>query len=137
MQPDGDLATALTSAVSRLAREITSGQSPDLSVSAMSILAVLATAPAPYSPADLAMLENMAPPSVTRHLQAMKARGLIELAPHPADGRRVRITITGEGLDLLARVRQVAWLTVRVAELPAEHRAALDTAIPILDELSR
>lgn len=136
MQSEQDLATALTSAVSRLAREITFGQSPDLSVSGMSILVSLEAQPG-ISPADLAGQENMAPPSITRHLKTMKARGLIELTPHPGDKRRVQVTITARGLELLSQARQVAWLTVRVAELPEESRAVLDTAIPLLDTLSR
>jgi DNA-binding MarR family transcriptional regulator len=135
MQPEQDLVTALTSAVSRLAREITSGQSPDLSVGGMSILAGLDARPG-ISPADLAAAENMTPPSITRHLKALKARELIEMAPHLQDRRRVRITVTDKGRHVLAQARQVAWLTVRVAELPEESRAVLDTAVPILDELS-
>lgn len=136
-EPEGDLATALTSAVSRLAREISSGQSPDLTVSEMSILALLASAGGPYSPADLARLENMRPPSITRHLKALKARALIELSPYPDDKRRIQVRVTDKGLESLSQARQVAWLTVRVAELPEERRTVLHTAIPLLDELSR
>jgi len=127
---------ALTSAVSRLAREIASGQTPDLSVSEMSVLANLEARPG-SSPADLAAAEGIRPPSITRKVKALRARGLIEPEPHPGDRRRTRLTVTDKGREVLSAARKVAWLTVRVAELPEKHRTVLRAAIPLLDELNR
>jgi len=135
MQPERDLAIALTSAVSRLDRAILAGQPDDVSVSEMSVLAHLAASPG-LSPAELAVLENMRPPSVTRHIKALTARGLIELAPHPGDKRRVRAGVTPAGRDALEQARKTTWLTARIAELNGDDRAVLDDAVRVLNDLS-
>jgi len=135
MQPERDLAIALTSAVSRLDRAILAGQPDDVSVSEMSVLAHLAASPG-LSPAELAVLENMRPPSVTRHIKALTARGLIELAPHPGDKRRVRAGVTEQGREALEQARKTTWLTARIAELNGDDRAVLDDAVRVLNDLS-
>lgn len=135
MQPDEDLAIVLTSAIGRLDRAILAGQPDDMSVSEMSILAHLAARPW-LSPVELAVLENMRPPSVTRHIRALEDRGLIELAPHPSDRRRVQAAVTGEGRDALEQARKTTWLTSRIAELNGDDRAVLDDAVRVLNGLS-
>ena len=135
MQPERDLAIALTSAVSRLDRAILAGQPDDVSVSEMSVLAHLTASPW-LSPAELAVLENMRPPSVTRHIKALTARGLIELAPHPSDKRRVQAGVTPAGRDALEQARKTTWLTARIAELSGDDRAVLDDAVRVLNDLS-
>lgn len=136
MQPDEDLAIVLTSAIGRLDRAIQAGQPDDISVSEMSVLAHLAEQPW-LGPAELAVLENMRPPSVTRHVRALLARGLIELAPHPSDKRRVRAGVTPEGALALEQARKTTWLTARIAELPEADRDILAGAMQVLDSLSR
>lgn len=135
MQPDEDLAIVLTSVISRLDRAILAGQPDDVSVSEMSVLAHLASQPW-LSPAELAVLENMRPPSVTRHIKALTARGLIELAPHPKDKRRVQAAVTGKGRDALEQARRTTWLTPRIAELSDGDRTALGDAVRVLNGLS-
>lgn len=135
MQPDEDLAIVLTSAISRLDRAILAGQPDDVSVSEMSVLAHLSEQPG-LSPAELAVLENMRPPSVTRHIKALRDRGLIELAPHPGDKRRVQAAVTGQGRDALEQACKTTWLTARIAELPEADRDILGDAIRVLDGLS-
>lgn len=136
MQPDEDLAIVLTSAIGRLDRAILAGQPDDVSVSEMSVLAHLAEQPW-LSPAELAVRENMRPPSVTRHIKALTARGLIELAPHPSDKRRVQAAVTDEGRDALEQARRTTWLTTRIAGLPEADRDVLTEAVQVLDGLSR
>lgn len=136
MQPDEDLAIVLTSAIGKLDRAILAGQPDDVSVSEMSVLAHLAAQPW-LSPAELAVLENMRPPSVTRHIKALQDRGLIELAPHPSDKRRVQAAVTGEGRAALEQARKTTWLTTRIAGLPEADRDTLAEAVQVLDDLSR
>ena len=136
MQPDEELAIVLTSAIGRLDRAISAGQPDDVSVSEMSVLAHLAAEPW-LSPAELAVLENMRPPSVTRHIKALTDRGLIELAPHPSDKRRVQAAVTDEGRIALAQARKTTWLTVRIAGLAESDRDILAGAVRVLDTLSR
>lgn len=135
MQPDEDLAIVLTSVVGRLDRAISAGQPDDVSVSEMSVLAHLAAEPW-LSPAELAVLENMRPPSVTRHIKALAARGLIELAPHPGDKRRVQAAVTDEGRQALEEARRTTWLTTRIAGLPDADRDLLGDAVRVLGSLS-
>ena len=135
MQPDEDLAITLTSAIGRLDRAIQAGQPDDVSVSEMSVLAHLAATPG-LSPAELAVLENMRPPSVTRHIKALTDRGLIELSSHPSDKRRVRAAVTEQGRDALEQARKTTWLAVRIAELPEADRDTLAGAVQVLGSLS-
>lgn len=136
MQPDEDLALTLTSAIGRLDRAILAGQPDDVSVSEMTVLAHLAKWPG-LSPAELAEILNMRPPSVTRHIKTLTARGLIELNPHPGDGRRVQAVVTNPGAIALEQARKVTWLATRLDELSEEDRAVLAGAVGILDFLSR
>lgn len=135
MQPDEDLAIVLTSAIGRLDRAIQAGQPGDVSVSEMSVLAHLAEQPW-LGPAELAVLENMRPPSVTRHIKALTDRGLIELSPHPDDKRRVRAAVTDQGRDVLERARKTTWLAIRIAGLDEAERDILAGAVQVLDSLS-
>lgn len=135
MQPDEDLAIVLTSAIGRLDRAIAAGQPDAVSVSEMTVLAHLADQPW-LSPAELAVLLNMRPPSVTRHIKALAVRGLIELAPHPRDRRRVQAGVTPEGREILEQARKLTWLTTRIAELSEEDRDILAGAVGVLDSLS-
>ena len=47
--------------------------------------------------ARLAELACVLPPSLTRMLKALEARGLISAVRHPDDGRRAQIDLTGPG----------------------------------------
>lgn len=141
MHPEEDrpaeaLATALTAAVRRLYREISAGQLPGLTASEKAILADLDGQPG-AGPAELAVMEAMKPPSVTRHVKALAARGLIELAPHPSDKRRVRISLTRAGRKMLADDCRNAWLHARIADLDGEDENVLRAAIPLLEGLRR
>src|SRR4029077_393249 len=88
------------------------------------------------SPAERAVLENMRPPSVTRHIKALTARGLIELAPHPSDKRRIQAAVTEQGRGVLDQARKTTWLTSRIAELSGADKAVLDDAVRVLGYLS-
>jgi DNA-binding MarR family transcriptional regulator len=59
--------------------------------------------------------------------------------PHETDGRQVLVTLTEKGrATLLAdRARRDAWLATRLRELPADERAVLRQAAPILERLAQ
>ena len=67
----------------------------------------------------------------------LTARGLIELAPHPSDKRRVQAGVTPAGRDALEQARKTTWLTARIAELDEDDRDTLAGAVQVLDSLSR
>jgi DNA-binding MarR family transcriptional regulator len=91
------------------------------------------------TPGELAGLEKVQPPSMTRVIAALEERGLLQRAPHPTDRRQVTVTVTEAARQLLReeRARKEAWLTQRLMELTPEERSILRQAAPILEKLSR
>jgi DNA-binding MarR family transcriptional regulator len=91
------------------------------------------------TPGELAELEKVQPPSMTRVIAALEERGLVSRTPHPTDRRQVTVTVTEAAQKLLKeeRRRKEAWLTQRLKELSPEERAVLRQAAPILEKLSR
>jgi DNA-binding MarR family transcriptional regulator len=78
-----------------------------------------------------------APPTVTRIVDGLVDRKLVERLPDPDDRRRLRLVILPSGEDLLAtyetRLHDV--LTTRLEVIPADRRAALWAALDDLDLL--
>lgn len=125
-----DLALALSLVVSRLARDLSYHQQPGLTVSELAILADLEHGP--LTPTILAETERMKPPSVTRHLRALAARGLITRQARLDDARSVTHQLTPAGRELLAVARQAHWLAAWIGELGASDRRVLANALPLL-----
>lgn len=86
------------------------------------------------TPGALAEFEHVSPPVMTRILGRLEKAGLVERAAHPEDGRQVRVTLTGEGQDVVraGRAKRDAWLRSRIEAAPAEERAALCEASRVL-----
>src|SRR6202161_1128316 len=102
---DAGLATELRISVSRLARRlraerIARGLATELSDTQLAALAALERHAA-MTPGELAEHEKVQPPSMTRVISALEALGLVTRAPHPTDGRQVRLTVTEQGRDLV------------------------------------
>ncbi|WP_285599246.1 MarR family transcriptional regulator [Kineosporia sp. NBRC 101731] len=109
----------------------------ELTDSQMSVLAVLDRT-GPATPRALADFERVQPPSMTRTLAALDARGLVDREPDPADGRQiiVRITPSGEAAVTATRRQRDAWLARRLADLDPEERAVLARASQILRRIA-
>ena len=141
---DAGLATALRISVSRLARRLraqraTAGLTEAvLSETQLAALSALEVHQA-MTPGELADHEKVQPPSMTRVIAALEARELVTRAPHPTDGRQVRLTVTDQGRDLVQQSRKLrqAWMAQRLRELSPEERATLRAAAPILQRLSQ
>ncbi|MBY3554637.1 MarR family transcriptional regulator [Modestobacter lapidis] len=92
----------------------------------------------PMSPGELAAHERVQPPSMTRVVVALEAKGLVTRTPHPTDGRQVVIDLTPAAEAMLGdeiRARE-AWLSGRLQQLSAEERAVLREAATIMDKLA-
>jgi DNA-binding MarR family transcriptional regulator len=94
----------------------------------------------PTTPGALAKQEQISPQSMGATLAALEARGLIERAPDPDDGRRAVMSITAAGLDLLrsrrnAKVQQLA--RALSAEFTAAEREQLAAVAPLLERLAQ
>lgn len=88
---------------------------------------------------ELAELEKVQPPSMTRVIAGLEERGLVARTPHPTDRRQVTVSVTDSGSALLKEERRQkeAWLVKRLKELTPEERAVLRQAAPILEKLSK
>src|SRR4051812_11967987 len=110
----------------------------DMSRTAASVLATLRDT-GPRRITELAAVEAIAQPTVTTLVARLERDGLVRRAPDPADARAVRVHLTGEGGERLARMRanRAAVVDARLAALTPEERAALERALPALDKLIR
>jgi DNA-binding MarR family transcriptional regulator len=94
----------------------------------------------PATPGELARMEQISPQSMGATIAALEARGLVGRERDPADGRRVVLSATSAGLEVLrtrrdARVQRLAGaLSARFT--PAELRQLADAA-PLLERLAQ
>ncbi len=94
----------------------------------------------PATSSALAKLEQISPQSMGATLAGLEARGLVARHADPGDGRRVVLSLTGEGQRILQDKRNTR--TKRLAEAlsahftPAEIRQ-LATAAPLLERLAQ
>jgi DNA-binding MarR family transcriptional regulator len=135
---DAELAHDLRSAVLRLARRIRANRvDTSLSLSQLTALAVLDAA-GPMSAGDLAALESVQPPTMTKVLAALVERELITREADETDKRAVRLAVTDAGHAVVEAERQArdAWLAGVLEGLDDEQRARLASAVPVLDRLA-
>jgi DNA-binding MarR family transcriptional regulator len=136
---DAGLAGALRVSIMRLSRRLRNEReaSDDLSASQLAVLGTL-WLQGPLTIGDLAAMEKVQPPSMTRTVTCLCEKGLLRRDPHATDRRQVVVSLTeaaGAVLDE-SRRRKEAWLSRRLAELTAEERQTLRDAAPLLERLS-
>ncbi len=92
----------------------------------------------PRTPGELADIERVSAPSMTRTVAAIVDRGLVERTADPSDGRQVILSLTPEGRRLLKEIRRRRdqWMTVRVKALPPEEQEILRQASAILSKVA-
>jgi DNA-binding MarR family transcriptional regulator len=88
---------------------------------------------------ELAKTEAVTQPSMTTLVTRLERDGLVTRTPDLDDARAVRVEITDEGLERVARLRaeRAAVLDAALAELEPQERAALEAALPVLEKLTR
>jgi DNA-binding MarR family transcriptional regulator len=132
-RPDPGLASQVFLTVTRLARDLQVRQPAGLTASEVSVLSLLEDGPA--TPAKMAAAERITAPSMTRHVAALKARGLVSQAGDPDDGRQVVLALTEQGRLALAAARDGHWLTRNIGALDVAEQDKLREALPVLGEL--
>lgn len=132
-----ELASQLGLGVNRLARVLRHHSSGDLSSSLLSALSSL-DREGPLTLGELASVERVTPPTVTRLASRLEELGLVTRSTDPVDRRVARVTLTPAGAELLVttRGRRDAYLADRIAALPAEDQATLSAAVTLLDALA-
>jgi DNA-binding MarR family transcriptional regulator len=137
--PPAQLAPQLRDAITRLNRRVRQARPVgDLTVTQLSALTSLRLAGA-LTPRELADVERVQPPTMTKIVAKLEERGLVQRTPHPTDGRQVILAATEGGravLDQFERVRD-EWLAHRLAELSEAERDTLRQAAEILQQLAR
>ena len=90
------------------------------------------------TPRELADIERVSPPSMTRTLAALVERGLVARQDDPLDGRQVFISLTPQGLLLLREIRRRrdAWMATRLKGITADEREVLVKATAILTRVA-
>lgn len=139
VRTDTGLAAGLRIAVARLTRRIRSERDPrnELSLGQLSVLGSLYRGGA-CSIGELAAVERVQPPSMTRTVNCLEEDGYVVRKPHATDGRQVVIELADKGRSTLEadRRRRDAWLAQRLRELTPQERAVLRQAAPILERLA-
>jgi DNA-binding MarR family transcriptional regulator len=133
-----ELSGTLRMAVMRLARRLRAERTDtSLSLSQIAALGSLSRL-GPLTPSELADQEKVQPPSMTRTVAGLEARGLVSRAPHPTDRRQVLLAVTDEAETMLRadRHRRDAWLSRRMAELTPGERGTLRAAAQILERVA-
>src|SRR3954469_9497189 len=124
---DAAAVSALRSAVMRLSRRLKHQRVDEsLSPTEMSVLGTLAGCGS-ATPGELARKEHVQPPSMTRIVALLEAKGLVGLEPHPEDRRQKVVTSTERAETMLAESRRKrnAWLADLAAGLDEDEWAKL------------
>ena len=77
---------------------------------------------------------GLTPPSTSRLVDNLIARGLLTRSDHPADRRRVRLTVTDPGMAILEASTQgtLSYLADKLSAADAEDREVIDKALDAL-----
>lgn len=138
--PDAEvarLAHDLRIACMRVSRRVRFESSDAVAPHQFSVLARLDEAPRTVG--ELAGIERVSAPSMSKTVAALAGAGLVSRSEDPHDGRLVRLALTDEGTAVLARVRAEgdAWMTARLEDLDEEDRALLRRATELLNQVVR
>jgi DNA-binding MarR family transcriptional regulator len=86
---------------------------------------------------ELAGLERMSVPGMSKFITRLEEAGLVERAPVEGDQRRVGLSLTAAGQKVLRSVksRRTAWLADRLRQLDPDELDVIDAAIEPLARL--
>ena len=86
---------------------------------------------------ELAALERMSVPGMSKFISRLEEAGLVQRAPVEGDQRRVGLTLTTAGQKVLRSVKskRTAWLSARLRGLDPAELEAIDAAIEPLAHL--
>jgi DNA-binding MarR family transcriptional regulator len=130
------VAVRLRLAIGRLSRRVNRRAVGGLTPSQLSALFIIEQA-GPLRVTELAVREDVAPPSMTRIVASLEQIQLVSRTPDPADGRAALLVISEAGRETLQQIRRVGttFLTARLALVDDASLAVLAQALPILERL--
>ncbi|HVO52836.1 MAG TPA: MarR family transcriptional regulator [Solirubrobacterales bacterium] len=137
--PLTDVAAKLRMAIVRTGRRLRQEAAAETAGLTPTSTAALATIErhGPLTPSEVAEIERVQRPTMTRTLGCLEREGLIERTPDPADRRSALVAVNAAGRERLRRLRgrKNAYLARRMRDLSAEEVATLERAAEILDRM--
>jgi DNA-binding MarR family transcriptional regulator len=134
-----ELARTLRDALTRLNRRVRQARPVgDLTTSQLSVLTSLQLAGA-LTPSELAEVERVRPPTMTKIVGKLEERGWVARTPHPTDRRQVILAPTKAGRAVYGQFERARneWLARQLAELSPEEQDTLARAAQILQRVAR
>jgi DNA-binding MarR family transcriptional regulator len=133
-----ETASHLRNAIVRTARALRQEAASEsgLSPATTAALATISRS-GPLTPSELAAIERVKRPTMTRTLACLEREGLVERTPDPADGRSSLVAVNGAGRERLARLRRrkSAYLARRLRRLDPEEVETLARAADLLERM--
>ena len=134
-----ELAKNLREAITRLNRRVRQARPVgDLTFSQLSALTSLQLAGA-LTPRELADIERVQPPTMTKIVGKLEDLGLVARTPHPTDRRQVILAATEHGRIVYAQFERARneWLAQQLTQLGPDDRDTLARAAQILQQVAK
>jgi DNA-binding MarR family transcriptional regulator len=137
--PLSERAAHLRTAIVRTARRLRQEAAAETTGLTPTSVAALATIErhGPITPSEIAEIERVKRPTITRTLGCLEREGLIDRAPDPGDRRSALVSVNGAGRERLRRLRKRknAYLARRMRDLTEEEVETLERAAEILERM--
>jgi DNA-binding MarR family transcriptional regulator len=137
--PLSERAVHLRTALVRMARRLRQEAAAETTGLTPTSVAALATIErhGPITPSEIAEIERVKRPTITRTLGCLEREGLIDRAADPTDRRSALVSVNAAGRERLRRVRgrKNAYLARRMRDLTDEEVETLERAAEILDRM--
>jgi DNA-binding MarR family transcriptional regulator len=130
------LTSDLRMACMRISRRVKFESTAAVAPHQFSVLARLEERPS--TPKELAAIEKVSAPSMTRTVSGLVEAGLVARADDPSDGRQVILSLTPEGRRTIRdiRRRRDQWFAARLERLTDDERALLAAATVLLERVA-
>jgi DNA-binding MarR family transcriptional regulator len=138
----GELATGLARAMIRLRARLRTESAPlgDMRWTWSQLMTLSRiVSDGPTTGATLAAAEHVRPQSMHETIATLRDSGLVRTGPDPDDGRKLLVSATKQGRELVTRIPAVreAWLEAALAACADERELdALATAIELMERLA-
>src|SRR5690349_16723163 len=137
--PLSERAAHLRTAIVRTARRLRQEAAAETTGLTPTSVAALATIErhGPMTPSEIAEIERVKRPTITRTLGCLEREGLIDRAPDPGDRRSALVSVNAAGRERLRRLRgrKNAYLARRMRDLSDEEVETLERAAEILERM--
>jgi len=137
--PLSERAAHLRTAIVRTARRLRQEAAAETTGLTPTSVAALATIErhGPMTPSEIAAIERVKRPTITRTLGCLEREGLIDRSQDPTDKRSALVALNGAGRERLRllRKRKNAYLARRMRDLSDEEVETLARAAEILERM--